>query len=709
MSTKVRSQQVWIDVTDIIEFLRHIEVVSGVQRVVVETIIELDRSGEAFAVCAFDLTRMQFVVVNTVDVLEVFRQARTSPAGGGSKTSKRLATSLWSTLDQDPIAHPAPGDILAILGAAWSTPATFVGIDRFRRAGAHVFVLIYDLIPLLLPNVPEIASDQFRTYLEWVCLLADRAAFISESAKSDFDAMTSGRAYRPALGAALGLPPGLLPTSFAADEVESARPWPKPYALVVGTIEARKNHLTALHAWRELSDRLGPESVPDLLCAGRVGWGAAQFLRELNEDPVLREKVHLPTHDVSDADLYRLYRDCEFTIFPSLAEGWGLPVSESIAFGKPVICSDAGPLPEAGGAAAIYVTPGDPHELANAVQTLLSGAIDPELEQRIQAHKQVTWESLTTTLLADISAARISPQLSDPERAIKPNTEYPLREPQSYLGVDSGASYQTFLRRIRAMPLTGLPGTPEASVVGRLAATPIGSVARQVEPHQGTPLTQTISIEWALTDVTTGTHLLVAIKNASADTRVTAEVGNQQIPAQVLDEALISIDLTSVTLGEGRLRLSLAAGSETDSKKRLLLLSFVVLDSDPMHSQSSIECLSAMLANATDHGETLAKEYRIQNRRVTGPKTSRETRVRNLSRRVNNKVKRMKHGATGTSPKQPRKLGEPFAAQSTPSNTPEQSAAQVLKLVSLQLRANAELEGAIGELRVTEHRIRASH
>jgi glycosyltransferase involved in cell wall biosynthesis len=116
------------------------------------------------------------------------------------------------------------------------------------------------------------------------------------------------------------------------------------YALFVSTIEARKNHLLLFRVWRRMLDDMPRDSVPTLVFAGRVGWLVDDLMKQLENTDYLDRKICL-IEDVSDAELASLYRGCRFTLFPSLYEGWGLPVTESLAFGKPCLVARNSSLP----------------------------------------------------------------------------------------------------------------------------------------------------------------------------------------------------------------------------------------------------------------------------------------------------------------------------------------------------------------------------
>ena len=116
------------------------------------------------------------------------------------------------------------------------------------------------------------------------------------------------------------------------------------YILMVGTIEPRKGHRLLLDVWRDLIARGVPQQIGfTLVFAGRRGWKTEALMREIDAE-TRPHFVHL--HDVWDARLERLYRDCAFCVLPSIYEGFGLPVIEAFSHGKAIISSTGGSLPE---------------------------------------------------------------------------------------------------------------------------------------------------------------------------------------------------------------------------------------------------------------------------------------------------------------------------------------------------------------------------
>ena len=151
----------------------------------------------------------------------------------------------------------------------------------------------------------------------------------------------------------------------AVPEAASGEGATPPYFLSVGTFEPRKNHAGLLKAFEGAAKDLGDTR---LVLAGRPGWRGAAFERALAASPVRRRVRRV--ENVSDDELAALYRGARALVYPSLGEGFGLPVAEAMALGCPVITSSVSALPEVAGGAARLVDPTDPEALAGALVEL---------------------------------------------------------------------------------------------------------------------------------------------------------------------------------------------------------------------------------------------------------------------------------------------------------------------------------------------------
>jgi glycosyltransferase involved in cell wall biosynthesis len=172
---------------------------------------------------------------------------------------------------------------------------------------------------------------------------------------------------------------------------------PRDFVLCVGTIEPRKNLTVLLDALTRLEAN---GLAPPLVIAGRRGWLSGSFFARLEELGLERMVTILGY--VSDDNLPALYSVCQTLAFPSLYEGFGLPVLEAMSCGAPVICSNSSSLPEVGGDAALYVSPQDADGWAAALTRVLG---DHELRSAMRRSglaqsAAFTWERTARSLLS---------------------------------------------------------------------------------------------------------------------------------------------------------------------------------------------------------------------------------------------------------------------------------------------------------------------
>jgi len=225
---------------------------------------------------------------------------------------------------------------------------------------------------------------------------SDRVIADSESTKRDILSFGWAREERVCV-VHLGVGRGYEPVADG-EHLASVR---KKYGLVrefilfVGMIEPRKNVEVLVDAYQRdaLSDRF------DLVLAGSLGWGYSGLLRKIAGSRV-KGFIRMPGY-VEDADLPALYSAASVFVYPSLYEGFGLPVLEAMACGAPVITSTASSLPEVAGEAAILVDPNDVGALASAIRRILGDeSLRKELSRRGRERaKLFTWESVAEKTL----------------------------------------------------------------------------------------------------------------------------------------------------------------------------------------------------------------------------------------------------------------------------------------------------------------------
>jgi glycosyltransferase involved in cell wall biosynthesis len=169
--------------------------------------------------------------------------------------------------------------------------------------------------------------------------------------------------------------------------------------LAVGDVVPRKNHALLHNAWRALMARPGADVKP-LVIAGRVGTDGAAFARDIAADPAIAQKIRILSN-ADDRMLGWLYANCLFTVFPSLVEGYGLPVSESLAAGKVCVASSTTAVPEASQGLGIHLDPNDLDAWVAQIGRLMTDPAElHRQEQRIAGFRAVAWSDTAADVLA---------------------------------------------------------------------------------------------------------------------------------------------------------------------------------------------------------------------------------------------------------------------------------------------------------------------
>ncbi len=201
------------------------------------------------------------------------------------------------------------------------------------RSNVRPVYLVHDLIPITHPDFCRAGeADRHRNRMRTV--LTTAAGVIGNS-QATLDvlagfARADGLSMPPGIGAWLGSDPLPLPAGFSHSD--------HPTFVVLSTIEARKNHLMLLEIWSRLIDRLGHDT-PRLVIIGQRGWEAQRVFDLLDHSEKLRGHV-VELNRCSDEELARHLASARALLFPSLVEGFGLPLVEALGIGVPVIASD---------------------------------------------------------------------------------------------------------------------------------------------------------------------------------------------------------------------------------------------------------------------------------------------------------------------------------------------------------------------------------
>jgi glycosyltransferase involved in cell wall biosynthesis len=254
----------------------------------------------------------------------------------------------------------------------------FIPPLRFGRRWARV-ITIHDLAFLRFPELLTPESRRYYAHIFQAVAEAERIIAVSEATRRDLLEL-----IRPSLAPKIVVVPEGVHPRFKPIDREHARQYvaqrfgiDRPFFLFVGTQEPRKNLPRLVRAFALFDGQTGHDQV-DLVLAGGRGWLADDL-----DDAVrsLGEAVHRLGR-VADEDLVELYNAAIALVFVSLYEGFGLPVLEAMACGRPVVLADRGALPELAGDSGILVDPLDELAIAESLDRIWQ---DEELRAELGA------------------------------------------------------------------------------------------------------------------------------------------------------------------------------------------------------------------------------------------------------------------------------------------------------------------------------------
>ena len=322
--------------------------------------------------------------LNRLGLLQLTRRVRQAASRGQTQ----LRAMLRGVVPQGLL--PGRGDVVLLLDTTGEIQTVLRDLQRARKRGARLGVVVYDLIP---HEHPEFVEQNFHlnSVRDWQTLrtVADFVICISRSVREDVlrfeERMVQHgwpRQERPigwfTLGAELDAASDSAPCRPELDQMlppGAAR----DALLMVGSISPRKNHHLALDALEQCWRR---GSAQRLVIAGGIGWNCEDLVTRLRNHPELGRRLFWFA-DLRDSELDLCYRRCRSLVTPSLAEGFNLPIVEALSRGATVLASDLPVHREVGGRFAAYFPATDAAALAALIDQLaersaLPGVAPPE-------------------------------------------------------------------------------------------------------------------------------------------------------------------------------------------------------------------------------------------------------------------------------------------------------------------------------------------
>lgn len=349
---------------------------------------------------------IQRVVKNVVETLVTRKQhvCRAVPVRLGQKNLVRWdnivpAITGLAGLQQGPEVHIQQGDILLMLDASWDYFADFREIfARVRQQQGRVYTVVYDLIHTLYPHLtdPRMAVMVSR-WLHAAVQNSDGLVCISRAVAEELRTYIQEKKLPHARDLKIGyfhLGAGIKAAAAGSALRDGVRAWfadKRPVFLIVGWLDVRKGQDVALEACENLW-AAGMEVK--LIFAGKESWNRREFVNRILSHPQYAKRLLWIDHP-TDAEIVYCYRQAAALLFPSVTEGFGLPLIEAAHYGLPVICSDIPVFREIAGAYATYFTPASVPSLTGALHSWL---LQPEHPDSARMPR-LTWEQSANQLL----------------------------------------------------------------------------------------------------------------------------------------------------------------------------------------------------------------------------------------------------------------------------------------------------------------------
>jgi glycosyltransferase involved in cell wall biosynthesis len=344
--------------------------------------------------------RLRPYVPEAIRKNQTARHAAKRSLAAGVRLSKKVASRKLKITPAISSKHAVfhKGDVVLVLGKPWDNLKIQDELSAQKAAAGFKLVqVVYDLIISLQPQLHH--PSLFTAYTQNMFnAVGNSDLLLPISKSSDRDLL--------AFCKLLNLEVPKTTVIRLGDEVadDAGENLVKPDARIadqfiasIGTIEIRKNHMLLYYTYK-LGLEKGTE-LPQLVIVGSRGWLSGDFQYLVENDPAVKEKI-LILDNVNDAGLEWIYKNCQFTVYPSMYEGWGLPVAESLARGTLCIASNSSSIPEIAGDLIDYFSPYDADEcLQKLVAYQNKAARDKKTASIAERYKPTAWRETSRHVL----------------------------------------------------------------------------------------------------------------------------------------------------------------------------------------------------------------------------------------------------------------------------------------------------------------------
>ena len=265
-----------------------------------------------------------------------------------------------------------------------------VGVSEHQ---IRIVPIIHDVLPFTqTPQFSGHSTDSLMEYCRRIVPISALTLCVSQSTKRDLEGWFEKQSIKAPrmevfrLGEDFEFAAAKEPTDEAFVDADIKG---DDYILCVGTFEAKKNH-TLLYYVYKLAKVRGI-SLPKLVIVGRKGWKTEYLHDFMTEDPEVKDQFVF-LHNASDENLSWLYDHALGTVFPSFAEGWGIPIAESVARGVPCVCSNTTSMTEIAEDYVKHFSPASTDECLAAITEIIKPETQKEMREKNKQYQQTTWD-----------------------------------------------------------------------------------------------------------------------------------------------------------------------------------------------------------------------------------------------------------------------------------------------------------------------------
>jgi glycosyltransferase involved in cell wall biosynthesis len=297
------------------------------------------------------------------------------------------------------LASLSKDDTFFSAGILWTRLDLSYLARRKRLNGFRVYSIVYDIIPLKFPHFGYAPHLEFyNKYFSDVIQLSDTVVTYSENNIKDIREYASKRLFLHDVDIKLvnlGFD-DFLDFHSTYDPIE----WlsGRQFIIYVSTIERRKNHEVLYRAYEIAIEAGIADKLPTLLLVGSPGWGVENLVNDISRDPTLVDsngrRLIVFLGNTTQGNLNWLYKNAHFSVYPSLYEGWGMPVTESLMMGTHVLASDADALKESGLGLASHIPAKDARAWLEAIMSL---SVKPKINVP-QTGDPASWSDMARTI-----------------------------------------------------------------------------------------------------------------------------------------------------------------------------------------------------------------------------------------------------------------------------------------------------------------------